>query len=80
MPNTTVPAAATGLPSRLPHRMTRGDEFLHLMEQRRLIDRRLGELAESFSADPTGGPRLPKSGLRIMAVSLATGGQHDQAR
>ena len=51
-------------PARLPHRMSTADEFLHLTEHRRQIDRRLNELAEQL------GPVfaiLPKSGLRIVA-------------
>ncbi len=51
--------------ARLPHRMTRAEEYLHLFEQRRQIDRRLSELAEILG--PTFGVSLPKSGLRIVA-------------
>ena len=40
---------------------THADEFLNLMEQRRLIDRRLDELVEILDS----APRLPKSGLRL---------------
>ena len=37
------------------------DEFVRLMDQRKIIDRRLDELVEIL--DPT--PTLPKSGLRL---------------
>lgn len=62
----------TGDPVRLPARMTRGEEFLALMDQRRRIDARLNELAESLGADPIS---LPKSGLRLVAVSPTAGGR-----
>lgn len=62
---------ATGLPiASLPRPMSRGDEFSHLMGQRKRIDLRLTELAEHFGACPSDAPRLPKSGLRIRSLVI----------
>ena len=57
----------TGDPVRLPRRMTKGEEFLHLSDMRRRIDIRLTELAEHFGADLGKAKHLPKSGLRIVS-------------
>ena len=75
MPN-PVPAAVTGLPHHLAARMSKGDEFLRLMDQRRLIDARLSELAEHFGAVPADAPRLPKSGLRLASLAFTGGRTH----
>lgn len=67
MSNAVVAAAATGLPAATPLcRLSKGDEFLVLMDQRRRIDARLNELAEHFGANLAEVSRLPKSKLRIV--------------
>lgn len=62
-----VTTYGTAEPVRLPRRMTRGEEFLHLMDAKARIEVRLNELAEFFSDHPADAPRLPKSGLRLVA-------------